>query len=195
MLITIKHTFFKILLLSITAIFIAMPGFSDAKVKTDDEVHPDIHVIRKLLITALDSKKVTDSLYNSLGALKNRSSLINGYMGTLQALKAKHAWNPYFKIKYLNDSEKTFKGAVTNDPHNIEIRFMRFSIEHNVPKFLGYTKNLETDRLEMIKQIDSKNYASADKQLVKTIINFLIESKRCTPAEHKNLTRHLAALS
>ncbi len=160
----------------------------------DDGTSPDLHVIRKQLITALESKKTTDSLYNILSALKNRPAIINGYIGTLEALKAKHAWNPYYKIKHLNNSEKTFKGAVAADPHNIEIRFMRFSIEHNVPKFLGYTKNLVDDKLEMIKQIDAKYYASADNKLVKTIIRFLLDSKRCTTAEQKNLTQHLAAL-
>ena len=160
----------------------------------DDATEPNLHTIRKLLITALNSSKTTDSLYKNLDGLKNRSSLINGYMGTLQALKAKHTWNPYFKIKYLNDAEKTFKGAVAGDPSNIEIRFMRFSVEHNVPGFLGYTKNLVADRTEIVKQIDRKHYASADAALVKTIITFLIDSKRCTPAEHSILTKHLASL-
>lgn len=162
---------------------------------TNDKIaDADLHNIRKLLVTALDSKKTTDSLYTHLSGVKDRPALLNAYMGTLEALKAKHAWNPYYKVKYLNDSERTFKGAVTHDPHNIEIRFMRFSIEHNVPKFLGYNKNLIADREEMIKQIDRKYYSSADKALVKTIINFLIDSKRCTPAESENLKEHLAAL-
>lgn len=168
--------------------------FTTSAFKADDTNEPNLHRIRKLLVTALESKKTTDSLYSHLSGIKDRSALLNAYMGTLEALKAKHAWNPYYKIKYLNDSEKTFKGAVNADPHNIEIRFMRFSIEHNVPKFLGINKNLIADREEMIKQIDRKYYSSADKTLVKTIINFLLESKRCTPAENENLKVHLAAL-
>ena len=155
---------------------------------------PDLKVLRKQMVIAVEKSKTTDSLYTNLGNIKDRSSLINGYMGTLQALKAKHTWNPYYKIKYLNDAEKTFKNAVTGDPSNIEIRFMRFSVEHNVPGFLGYTKNLVTDRTEIIKQIERKHYASADVALVKTIITFLIDSKRCTPAEHSILTQHLASL-
>ncbi|TSD65827.1 hypothetical protein FFF34_000040 [Inquilinus sp. KBS0705] len=166
---------------------------TNARVRFDD-TEPNIPAIRKLLVSAIKSGKTTDSLYNSLGAVKNRSSLITGYIATLEALKAKHTWNPYYKIKYLKDSERSFSAAVDTDPHNIEIRFMRFSVEHNVPGFLGYNKNLAADKAEMIKQIDRKHYTTADNQLVKTIINFLLESKRCTPAEHQNLTQHLAAL-
>ena len=94
----------------------------------------------------------------------------------------------------MNDSQTTFKAAVAKDPHNIEIRFMRFSIEHNLPKFLGYDDNLISDRLEMIKQIDNKNYSAADQHLVKAIILFLIDSKRCTPSETNKLQQQLAAL-
>lgn len=166
----------------------------NAKAMPDDAIEQNLQNIRKLLVTAINSSKTTDSLYRNLGAIKNPTGLINGYMGTLEALKAKHTWNPYYKIKYLNDAEKTFKNAVARDPANIEIRFMRFSVEHNVPGFLGYTKNLVTDRTEIIKQINRQYYASADAALVKTIITFLLDSKRCTPTEQNMLTQHLASL-
>jgi hypothetical protein len=185
---------FKYLLLSAMLLLFMPLTNSTAKAIADDVVEPNLHVIRKLLLTAINSSKTTDSLYRNLGAIKKPTGLITGYMGTLEALKAKHAWNPYFKIKYLKDAEKSFKGAVILDPANIEIRFMRFSVEHNVPGFLGYNKNLAVDRTEIIKQIDRKHYSSADAALVKTIISFLLDSKRCTPAETHNLKQHLAAL-
>ncbi|RFZ82276.1 hypothetical protein DYU05_16820 [Mucilaginibacter terrenus] len=173
---------------------IAVSAFSKPSAKLDDTPDYNLHTIRKLLVSALESKKTTDSLYKSLVAIKGPSSLVTGYIGTLEAIKAKHAWNPYLKIKYLNNSERTFKTAIGNDPHNIEIRFMRFSIEHNVPGFLGYNKNLTADRQEIIHQLNKSNYAAADKPLVKTIIRFLLDSKRCTTAEQHQLTQHLAAL-
>lgn len=185
---------FKYLIISALLMLFVPLTNGHATAMSDDAVEPNLHVIRKLLLTAINSSKTTDSLYRHLGAIKKPSGLITGYIGTLEALKAKHAWNPYFKIKYLNDAEKSFKGAVTTDPFNIEIRFMRFSVEHNVPGFLGYNKNLVADRTEIIKQLDRRHYSSADIALVKTIINFLIDSKRCTPAEHANLTQHLASL-
>ncbi|RYU90182.1 hypothetical protein EWM62_11630 [Mucilaginibacter terrigena] len=180
----------------VTAILLLFIPFNSSRGNTvpDDIPGPDPQVIRKLLVSAINSGKVTDSLYNKLGSIKNPSGLVSGYLGTLQALKAKHSWNPYFKIKHLNDAEKTFKNAVTRDPHNIEIRFMRFSVEHNVPGFLGYTKNLVVDRHEIIRQIDKKHYASADEPLVRTIVTFLLDSKRCTPAETSKLSQHLASL-
>lgn len=159
-----------------------------------DTPQPNIPNLRKKLMQAIDSKPTTDSLYKSLNLMPQRSGLLNGYRGALEALKAKHAWNPYFKIKYLNNCEDTFKGAVAQDPHNIEIRFMRFSVEHNVPGFLGYTKNLSIDKQEMIRQIELKNYGTADKELVLIVIKFMLDSKQCTPAESTFLNKTLVAL-
>ncbi|GAA4325723.1 hypothetical protein GCM10023149_28230 [Mucilaginibacter gynuensis] len=150
------------------------------------------HEVRKQLVAALKSSKTTDSLYTKLDAVKEKSGLTIGYIATLQALKAVHTWNPYFKIKYLNNAESSYKKAVAMDVHNIEIRFMRFSVEHNVPGFLGYNKNLTDDRETIIHQLKKKNYGSADHELVQAIIKFLLESKRCTPAENEYLTQQLA---
>lgn len=155
---------------------------------------PEPHVIRKQLVLALEKRSLTDSLYKSLNSEPNRSPLLTCYLGVVQALKAKHAWNPYFKVKYLNDAEKTLKAAVAGQPDNIEIRFMRFSIEHNVPGFLGYTRHLVTDREEIIRQLNRKHYTTADESVVRTIIKFLIDSKRCTAQETETLHKQLAAL-
>jgi hypothetical protein len=154
----------------------------------------DPKVLRKKIIQSIQSRNTTDSLYNVLNKINKKTPLIVAYIGTLDALKAKHAWNPYSKIKYLNVSEKRLQTAVADEPHNIEIRFMRFSIQHNVPSFLGFGKNLVEDRHEIIKQIDVKNYGSADRDLTIGIIKFLIDSKRCTPLENADLSKQLAAL-
>ena len=155
---------------------------------------PEPKVFRKQLLIALERRSLTDSLYNELTATPNKSPLNVCYLGVVQALKAKHAWNPYYKVKYLKDSEKTLQTAVSREPDNMEIRFMRFSIEHNVPGFLGYNKHLLADKDEMIKQLNKKYYATADHELVVTIIKFLISSKRCTPHENEVLHKQLAAL-
>jgi hypothetical protein len=76
----------------------------------------------------------------------------------------------------------------------MEIRFLRFSVEHNLPGFLGRNKNLDADKGEIMAQLDKKNYTKADNHMVTTIINFLLNSNRCSPAEQKSLTQHLAAL-
>lgn len=150
--------------------------------------------LRQQMVVALNSSKTTDSLYNALDKINNKPPVYLAYQGTLCGLKAKHTWNPYSKIKYLNTAEKVLKQAADADPHNIEIRFLRFSIEHNVPGFLGYNKNLPSDKQEMIHQLNYKNYGTANRDLTIRIIKFLLSSKRCTPTENEALHKQLAAL-
>jgi hypothetical protein len=160
-------------------------------VKADE---PNLKIIRQHLREAINDSKTTDSLYKSLSGIKNRAAIIDGFIAGLQALKAKHAWNPYAKIKYINNCEKTFEKAIAADPRNIEIRFMRFSVENSVPGFLGYKKNLAPDSEVIINQLDRKNYGTADKTLTIEIIKYLTNSRRCTPAQIEELNKHLAEI-
>jgi len=156
---------------------------------------PELKQLRQKVVLALNSSKTTDSLYTALDKVSNKPPVYVAYLGILDGLKAKHSWNPYSKLKYLSTAEKVLKQAADSDPHNIEIRFLRFSIEHNVPGFLGYNKNLAADRDEMIHQLNDRNYGTANRPLTIQIIKFLIDSKQCTAAEIETLRRHLAAIS
>lgn len=158
-----------------------------------DNLSIDIKQIRKQLVLAVDQQETTDSLYTSLNGLSDKTPLIVGYLAALQALKAKHAWNPYRKLQYLNQSKKEFKKAIYADSTNIEIRFMRFSVQHNLPGFLGQSENLNEDREVILAQLGKKNYGTADRSLTRTIISFLLDSKRCTPSETEKLKSQLAA--
>jgi hypothetical protein len=64
--------------------------------------------------------------------------IILAYYGGVQALKAKHAFNPVSKLSHLISGLNRLKEAIGKSPDNLEIRFMRFSILDNVPAILGY---------------------------------------------------------
>ncbi|MBC7418811.1 MAG: hypothetical protein H7325_11725 [Pedobacter sp.] len=135
------------------------------------------------LIGAVESSKTTDSLYDKLNGLQRKTPIVVAYVGALQALKAKHAWNPYSKVANINRSLKTLAQAVKMDNNNLEIRFIRFSIEYHTPAFLGFGKDLEEDRKEILKHFRNENFKSTGDQLVKNIAKFMIESDRCTTEE------------
>ncbi|AYL93814.1 hypothetical protein [Mucilaginibacter celer] len=156
---------------------------------------PDLKILRKQMVIAVEKSKTTDSLYKSLNSLKEKNGITNGFIAALLALKAKHAWNPYSKIKYIKNSEKLFRQAVAADPHNIELRFMRFSIEHSAPSFLGFNKELTADSEDIIAQLEKRNFGTADKDMTIAIIKYLIHSKRCTSAQNDVLNKQLSELS
>ena len=139
--------------------------------------------IRKAIVQAVDSERITDSLLQKLSPFSDNNPLLMGYVATLQALKSKHHWNPYLKLKYLQLATKKMNMAVAGAPMNLEIRFMRFSIQHYTPSFLGYSKQLAEDRQVLVKLYDTQNFGTADALFVKSIAQFMLDSKRCTEAE------------
>ncbi|KQM74824.1 hypothetical protein ASE74_02260 [Pedobacter sp. Leaf216] len=151
----------------------------------------EIAVLKANMVKAVENSKLTDSLFTQLNKLPNKTALITGYTGTLEALKAKHSWNPYNKIKYVGSSLKTLQKAIDMDKENMEIRFMRFSIEFYTPSFLGFSKDLAVDKKEIVKHYQNENFGLADQDLVKNVAKFMIDSKKCTPAEVKILKKHL----
>ena len=150
----------------------------------------DILAIKQAMILAVENAKITDSLYSELSNREAPSPLIIAYTGTLEALKAKHSWNPYQKVSYVARSQKTLQKAVNADPANLEIRFMRFSIQHYTPAFLGYSKELNEDRRMIVKQYSQKKFANADQELIKNIATFMISSNRCTSKEIEILRKY-----
>ncbi|WP_316824403.1 hypothetical protein [Pedobacter miscanthi] len=151
----------------------------------------EISVLKTNMVKAVENSKLTDSLFAKLNKLPNKTALITAYTGTLEALKAKHSWNPYNKIKYVSRSLRTMQKAIDMDRENMEIRFMRFSIEFYTPSFLGFSTDLATDKKEIIKHYQNENFGLADNELVKNVAKFMIDSKKCTPAEIKILNKHL----
>lgn len=151
----------------------------------------EIAILKINMVKAVENSKLTDSLFANLNKLPNKTALITGYTGTLEALKAKHSWNPYNKIKYVSQSLKTIQKAIDMDKENLEIRFMRFSIEFYTPSFLGFSKDLVQDKKEIVKHYQNENFGLADRELVKNVAKFMIDSKKCSSAEVKILTKHL----
>ncbi|TAF43687.1 MAG: hypothetical protein EAZ51_06805 [Sphingobacteriales bacterium] len=146
----------------------------------------DIDKIRLDYIAAVNSSKKTNILYNELKAIAQPDALILAYLGSAEALRAKHAFNPINKLAYLKQGSITLAKAVETDPNNIEVRFLRFSLEHYVPSFLGYNKNLEADKAKIIQLLQHKNKAettASNHQITKNIIRFLLETKRCNLTE------------
>ena len=105
-------------------------------------------------------------------------SLILAYYGSLDALRAKHAFWPFSKMSYLSTSMEIFKKAISEDPDNLEIRFMRFSILDHVPGFLGYGDELNSDIQIILKLLTENNFEYLGSDIQKGIIEYMLDCGR-----------------
>lgn len=150
---------------------------------------PEIDEVRGRFYKSVQSETEAKAFYQELNAaIGSLPPLYQGYLGASEALLAKHSWNPYKKLDYLKQSQITLAKAIEQLPHDLELRFLRFSIQHYLPSFLGASGDIEEDKRVIIQQLQLKNYKKQPTALVKNVINFLIESKRCSKEQEKFLS-------
>ena len=151
----------------------------------------DINQLRKDYVASVKSSAKTDELCEKLEAVKNPDALIMAYLGSVQAVKAKHAWNPVIKMAFLNKVFAILNKAVEKDPNHIEIRFLRYSLQYYVPAFLGYSNNLEADKDKIVQLVKNseRTQLKVPANVLNNIVKFMLESKKCNAQEQAILKK------
>lgn len=73
------------------------------------------------------------------------SALLLGYSGALRMAKGKHAFDPISKMIHFGAGKDLLEEAIAQDPTNVELRFLRLTIQVNVPRFMNYSDDREAD--------------------------------------------------
>lgn len=95
-------------------------------------------------------KELCKKMILELEETKNNSDIHLAYLGGLQAIWANHVFSPISKLKTFNKGKKNIEKAIEKEPDNVELRFIRLSVQKNAPSFLGYQSNIKED-IEFIK--------------------------------------------
>ncbi|MBX3009275.1 MAG: hypothetical protein KF816_14740 [Melioribacteraceae bacterium] len=111
------------------------------------------------------------------------NAIIVAYYAGVEAIKSKHAFWPMTKVKHLNNSLELLQKAIKLDQQNLEIRFMRFSMLHYVPDFLGYGDLKKEDSVIILKELFKRDFSLIDEETQTGIAEFMINSKRITEAQ------------
>lgn len=150
--------------------------------------------IRKKYQLAVYDSKVANALSDKLSKIDNPDALTLAYKACTEALKAKHAWNPYNKLDYMNSFDKIITEAVLKSSDDIEIRFLRYSVQLNVPKYLGLSKNLVEDKSMIVSLFLQKKFKNKDKVLITEIYQFMLKSKVLSNAEREQMLAVLKSI-
>lgn len=100
--------------------------------------------VRSNYTLAANDGKVCSMMMNELAKTENDAVLL-AYLGGFKAIWAKHVNNPINKLNTFKEGTSLIEKAVRDDRTNIEIRFVRLSVQKNCPFFLDYKKNIEED--------------------------------------------------
>lgn len=156
----------------------ALPSYICAQ-QNNDLILKDV---RENMQYGFKDEKVCNQLYDKVKNIKNPETVLKGYIGAVYIARSRCV--PLFdKMATLRKGEELLDGAIKTEPENVELIFLRLSIQLNLPGFLGYNDNIETD-----KKFVFNNYKKATPVLKTKIINFVNTSGHFTDNEKSKVT-------
>ena len=148
--------------------------------------------LRAYYMKALHNCDLAPAVYGLFEDLKNPSPRMLAYKGALEAIMTKTTWNVFKKLSYLKKSEASFKEAVRKAPNNIEIRFMRMAVQYEIPEYLGYSEDMESDRKFIVNNIEQFDPTEFSHGTLEEILGFMNKCKRFTPDQIEKFKNALA---
>lgn len=110
---------------------------------------------------------------------KNDDQRFVAYKGAVIALTAKYQKGAKLKGDTFKNGVNLIEYAVAQNSTNIEIRFVRLSIQQNSPKFLKYNNNIEVDKKFILKNFNQIKSA----ELKEYLKGYILESENFTEDE------------
>ena len=143
--------------------------------------------LRVQFLEASKDSKAGKEFYELMSNYEDGNPVVLAYKAVSEAIMAKHVWNPYFKMKHLQKSSEIFEKAVKLDAANPEIRFLRFTVEHYVPRYLNMSKNLQDDKAKIIAGLQRHPKSGLSTDMARNIRDFLLTKDHCTEQEKQKL--------
>ncbi|MBC5775022.1 hypothetical protein H8S95_13175 [Pontibacter sp. KCTC 32443] len=143
--------------------------------------------LRVEYLAASKDEEAAKDFYAKMEKYTGKDPVVLGYKAASEAVMAKYAWNPYFKMKHLNTAMDLFNEAVALDKDHPEIRFLRFVVEYHVPRYLNMSEHLEEDKAIIIESLVEHPKSGINTQLARTMRDVMLERDRSTEEEKKLL--------
>ncbi len=133
--------------------------------------------VRQLYDKAIYNEDAAQNLITKLANSTNNTLV--GYKGVANMLMAKHVYLPNKKLSYFKTGKAILQNAITVEPNNAELIYLRFVVQCETPGFLKYNTELSSDKLFLINQLKS----ITEDDLRKRIKEYLLYSKQVTNKE------------
>ncbi len=101
----------------------------------------------------------------------NIVNTINAYKAVSKSAMAQYVFNPYSKFKYFFDGRDELEETISKNME-VENIFLRSVVQLSIPKFLGYSDEIESD-LKFLKENlpNAKVPLDIKKFIIETIVN------------------------
>ena len=144
--------------------------------------------LRRHYQAAAADKAAGEKFYQLLADYQAHDALVLGYKGAAEAIRARDA-SMFNKLTYVQQASRTFEQAVALAPANAEIRFLRFSVESNLPPFLGLSKHIDEDKALLLQSALEHPKSGLDAEAFRTVRSFLVDRGHVSEEEAKQLNK------
>lgn len=114
---------------------------------------------------------------------KLSAAILQGYLASCLMAEASYRSNPFDKIKHFNKGKELLEAAIKSYPEQIELHYIRYTIQKNVPSILNYNDALDKDKAFLIEHTASLK--KEDVELYQKIKVFLESHAKLS--EHEQL--------
>ncbi len=138
--------------------------------------------IRQNLSEAFQERSVSDRLFAKVKAIEEAEPLLWGYIGAVYFTRAKHV-SIFNKMGAFRKGKKYLEKALEEAPDELELHFLRMTIQINLPGFLGYNDHIDEDKKFVL-----DHFETAKPKLRSRIANYVEQSEDFS-AEEKALIK------
>jgi hypothetical protein len=114
--------------------------------------------------------------------------VVLAYKAAAEAIRARDA-SMFNKLTYVQNANKLFDQAVKLNADNPEIRFLRLSVESNLPAFLGLSQHVEDDRQFLVQTLLQHPKSGLDAETFGIVRNFMVDRGHVSDADAQKLTQ------
>jgi len=136
----------------------------------------DLIKLRETYIVSYNDLQKCKELHNLSKNCKPQLDPVEfSYSIISRLMECNFIFNPLIKYKKFKESTQQLDSMIHLNPQYTEIRFLRYLVQLNCPKFLGYRINLENDYKFIMSNITSENKDLKD--FILPIINNLNDAR------------------
>lgn len=102
--------------------------------------------------------------------------IVKGYRAMYYMLVSRKSWNPYSKYANFSKGKELLEEAIEEEPSNLELIYLRYCIQVEIPKILNYSNNIKGDKTFILKNW----FSLKDEDLKLKVKNYFLENKFCS---------------
>lgn len=156
---------------------------------THAAAHPSyaLPVLRQHYREAAGNEAASRRFHELMSRYAGQEAVVLAYKAAAEAILAKHTGGLFDKLDRVKAASRQFDAAVALSPRHPEIRLLRFSVESNLPSFLGASKHVQEDKHLLVETLLNHPRSGLDAEAYRITRDYLLQGKHLTDEQARRV--------